>query len=59
MLRRWVEFSPQRQIGESLLGNVGMFVLFVGAEGVESLDANYPDNPAEDVRLFKVNIDEF
>jgi hypothetical protein len=34
-------------------------LLLIGAEGVKGLDADYADNPAEDIGLLKVDVDEF
>ncbi len=55
---RWSQPASEREIGESLLRDIGMLVLPIRADRVERLDPIDADDAAEDVRLLKVNIDE-
>jgi hypothetical protein len=57
--RRWIETATQRQIGESLLRDVGVLVALVRTERVECSYAKNPNDAAEDIRLFVIYFNQF
>jgi len=47
------------KVREALLGDVGMLMLLVRAEGMKVLDSHDADNSTEDTRLFEIDVDKF
>src|SRR5438128_759007 len=56
LFRRRIQSAPERQIRESLLSHVAVFVFFVRAERVQRAYAEYADECAEDVSLLEIDL---
>ena len=55
VLWRWIQFPAQRKVWKPLLSNVGVLVFLIGAQGIKRLGAENSHNPAEHIRLLKIN----
>lgn len=53
-----VGLAPKGQVWEALLRYVGMLVFLIRAERIECLHAEDPDDPAEDVRLLVIQLND-
>ncbi len=59
MVRRRIQSSPKREIGEPLLSNVRMLMFLIGTEGMECLNPQDSYDSTKDICLFKIDVDQF
>jgi len=59
LIGRGIEAATQGQIGEPLLRNIRVLMALVRTQRIKGADAENTDNATEDVRPFKVQIEQF